>query len=155
MFSTKKLWKVTILWVRMENEFCFHKTRLHLIANLHYFVLFLFQIHLHIWLPNSCIVVSRVGFVSSLGTPHRETHGWRLYVRQEVLSTTVSWFRLFSFPLPHKMKSRRSYRGGFSNQNVPICIYNDFLEYRNTLGTTFFVEISSYLIMQMCKRGNF
>ena len=75
MFSTKKLWKVTILWLRMENEFCFDKTRLHLIANLHYFVLFLFQIHLLIWLPNSCIVVSRVGLVSNLGTPHRETHG--------------------------------------------------------------------------------
>ena len=34
-----------------------YKTRLHLITNLLYFVLFLFQIHLLIFLPNSCIVV--------------------------------------------------------------------------------------------------
>ena len=69
MFSTKKIWKVTIFWLGMENGFWFEKTRLHLIANLHYVVLFLFQIHLFILLPNSCIVVSRVGLVSSLGTP--------------------------------------------------------------------------------------
>ena len=85
-------------------------TRLHLIANLHYFVLFLFQIHLLILLPNSCIVVSRVGFVFSLGTPHRDTHGWRLYLRQEVLSKTVfldsNYFP--AFLLHYKMKSRRS-----------------------------------------------
>ena len=75
MFSTKKIWKVTIFWLGMENGFCFEKTRLHLIANPHYVVLFLFQIHLFILLPNSCIVVSRLGLVSSLRTPHRETHG--------------------------------------------------------------------------------
>ena len=34
MFSTKKLWKVTIFsWLGMENEFWFEKARLHLIAN--------------------------------------------------------------------------------------------------------------------------
>ena len=75
MFSTKKIWKVTIFWLGMENGFWFEKTRLHLIENLHYVVLFLFQIRLFILLPNSCIVVSRVGLVSSLGTPHRDTHG--------------------------------------------------------------------------------
>ena len=77
MFSTKKIWKVTIYRLGMENGFWFEKTRLHLIANLrHYVVLFLLQIHLFILLPNSCIVVSRVGLVSSLGTPHQDTHGW-------------------------------------------------------------------------------
>ena len=75
LFSTKKIWKVTIFLLGMENGFCFEKTRLHLIANPHYVVLFLFQIHLFILLPNSCIVVSRLGLVSSLRTPHRETHG--------------------------------------------------------------------------------
>ena len=56
----------------------------------HYVVLFLFPIHRFILLPNSCIVASRVSFiVSSLGTPRRETHCWRLSLRQEVLSTTV------------------------------------------------------------------
>ena len=34
MFSTKKIWKVTIFWLGMENGFWFEKTRLHLIANL-------------------------------------------------------------------------------------------------------------------------
>ena len=69
MFSTKKLWKVTILWLGMKNKFWFVKRRLHVIANLHYIVLFLFQIYLLILLPNSCIVASRVGLVFSLGTP--------------------------------------------------------------------------------------
>ena len=119
MFSTKKLWKVTILWLRMENEFCFDKTRLHLIANLHYFVLFLFQIHLLIWLPNSCIVVSRVGFVSSLGTPHRETHGWRLYLRQEVLSTTV--FLDSNYVLFHCLIKWS--QGGATEVDSPIRMY--------------------------------
>ena len=124
VFSTKKIWKVTIFWLGMENGFWFEKTRLHLIANPHYVVLFLFQIHLFVLLPNSCIVVSRVGLVSSLGTPHRETHGWRLNLRQEVLSTTVfldSNYFLFHC-IYYKMKSRRSWRRWFSNQNVPICI---------------------------------
>ena len=110
MFSTKKIWKVTIFWLGMENGFCFEKTRLHLIANPHYVVLFLFQIHLFILLPNSCIVVSRLGLVSSLRTPHRETHGWRMSLRQEVLSTTVFLdSKLFSFHcINYKMKSTRS-----------------------------------------------
>ena len=67
--APEKLWKVTILWLGMKNEFWFVKTRLHPIANLHYIVLFLFQIHLLILLPNTCIVASRVGLVFSLGTP--------------------------------------------------------------------------------------
>ena len=97
----------------MENGFWFEKTRLHLIANLRHYVLFLFQIHLFILLPNSCIVVSRLGLVSSLGTPHRETHGWRLSLRQEVLSTTVFLdSKLFSFHcINYKMNwSRRGAR---------------------------------------------
>ena len=73
MFSTKKLWKVTILWLGMKNEFWFEKRRLHVIANLHYVVLFLFQIHLLIWLPNSCIVVSRGRFsLQPWDTPSRD-----------------------------------------------------------------------------------
>ena len=79
-------------------------------------------------------------------TPSRDPRLKTVPTSRGALYDCVSWFKLFSFPLPHKMKSRRSYRGGFSNQNVSICIWNDFLEYRNTLGTTFFVEISSYLI---------
>ena len=71
------------------------------------------QIHLFILLPNSCIVVSRLGLVSSLRTPHRETHGWRLSLRQEVLSTTVFLdSKLFSFHcINYKMNwSRRGAR---------------------------------------------
>ena len=108
IFSTKNL---TILWLGMKNEFWFEKRRLHVIVNLHYVVLFLFQIHLLILLPNSCIVASRMGLVFSLRwDTHRDTHGWILSLRQELLSTIV--FReskLFSFPLHlfNKMESRR------------------------------------------------
>ena len=78
-YSTKKLWKVTIFWLGMDSEFWFEKTRLHLIANLHYFVLFLFPIHLLILLSNSCIVMSRVSFiVSNLGTPYVKRCSLRL-----------------------------------------------------------------------------
>ena len=101
MFSTKKIWKVTIFWLGMENGFWFEKTRLHLIANPHYVVLFLFQIHLFILLPNSCIVVSRVGLVSSLGSLQPWVSRWGVSLRQEVLSTTVFLdSKLFSFS-PH------------------------------------------------------
>ena len=122
MFSTKKIWKVTIVWLGMENGFCFEKTRLHLIANPHYVVLFLFQIHLFILLPNSCIVVSRLGLVSSLRTPHRETHGWRLSLRQGVLSTTVffdSKLAIFFFTAFIIKWSR----GGAGDVDSPIKMY--------------------------------
>jgi len=69
----KKLGKVTILWLGMENEFWLENTRLRLIANFNYYVTamqFLFQIHLLILWPNSCADVAlRAGLVSSLGTP--------------------------------------------------------------------------------------
>ena len=123
IFSTKKIWKVTIYWLGMENGCWFEKTRLHLIANLrHYVVLFLFQIHLFILLPNSCIVVSRVGLVSSLGTPHRDTHGWAYVKRCSLrLCFLIQSYFLFHC-INYKMKSRRSQRRWFSNLNVPICI---------------------------------
>ena len=110
MFSTKKLWKVTILWLGMKNEFWFVKRRLHVIANLHYVVLFLFQIHLLILLPNSGIVASRMGSVFSLGTPIEipTAEDWA-YVKRCSLRHVFLESRLFSFPLHlfNNMKSRR------------------------------------------------
>ena len=80
------------------------------------------QIHLFILLPNSCIVVSRLGLVSSLGTPHRETHGWRLSLRQGVLSTTVffdSKLAIFFFTAFIIKWSR----GGAGDVDSPIKMY--------------------------------
>ena len=123
MFSTKKLWKVTILWLGMENEFWFEKRRLHVIASLHYAVLFLFQIHLLILLPNSCIVASRMGLVFSLGTPIETPTAIDWAYVQEVLSVSRTVFldsKLFSVPLHLFIKWSR---GGAREVDSPIRLY--------------------------------
>ena len=103
-------------------------TRLHLIANPpappppYCVVLFLFPIHLLILLPNSCIVVSRVSFiVSSLGTPHWETHCWRLSLYVKRCSLWLYFFIQTIFRLFHCIIKWS--RGGARDVDSPIRMY--------------------------------
>ena len=76
----------------MDNEFWFEKTRLHLIANLHYFVLFrsvsdspahFVAEFLH------CSAKSKLYSLQAWDTPSRDPLLKTEPIRQEVLSTTV------------------------------------------------------------------
>ena len=99
IFSTKKIWKVTIFWLGMENGFWFEKTRLHLIANL----------------PALCCVISvsdssvhfvaeflhysvKSGLTLALGHPiERPTAEDWAYTSRGALYDCVSWFKTIFF----------------------------------------------------------
>ena len=88
----------------------------------HCVVLFLIPIHLLILLPNSCIVVSRVSFiVSSLGTPHWETHCWRLSLYVKRCSLWLYFFIQTIFRLFHCIIKWS--RGGARDVDSPIRMY--------------------------------
>ena len=122
MFSTKKIWKVTIFWLGMENGFWFEKTRLHLIANL----------------PALCCVISvsdssvhfvaeflhcsvKSGLTLALGHPiERPTAEDWAYTSRGALYDCVSWFKTIFFSTALIIKWSR---GGARDVDSPIRRY--------------------------------
>ena len=122
MFSTKKIWKVTIFWLGMENGFWFEKTRLHLIANL----------------PALCCVISvsdsSVHFVAEFlhcsvksglslqpwDTPSRDPRLKTEPTPRGALYDCVSWFKTIFFFTAFIIKWSR---GGAGDVDSPIKMY--------------------------------
>ena len=121
-------------------------TLLQILLHPHYVVLFLFQIHLLILLPNSCIVASRVSLVSSLGTPIATptAEDWAYVKRCSLrvfLDSKLFSFRLYLF---NNMKSRRrdvdspirGYRYVFKTISWNIKIHSELLLWYISLHTS-------------------